>query len=63
MAAWDLERAHPGSGAAYTGENTRNNDLVTVHVKNAPVEATKMFVIMVTLQILKIDQSGAIVFD
>ena len=63
MAAWDLERAHPGSGAAYTGENTRNNELVTVHVKNAPAGASNMFVIMVTFQILKIDQSGATVFD
>ena len=34
LLSWDLEEAHAGSGAQYSGKNTRNNDLVTVHCKN-----------------------------
>ena len=63
LLSWDLEKAHAGSGAQYTGENTRNNDLVTVHCKNPPLAANKMFITMITLQILKIDSSGATVLD
>ena len=63
MVCTDLERAHPGSGAQYTGERTRHNDLVTVHVKNPQTHCTKMYVIMVTLQILEINSSGATVLD
>ena len=36
LLSWDLEKAHAGSGAQYTGENSRNNDLVTVHCKTLP---------------------------
>ena len=63
LLSWDLEKAHAGSGAQYTGENTRNNDLVTVHCKNHPLAANKMYITMITLQILKIDSSGATVID
>jgi len=59
----DLEKSHPGSGAAYTGENTRHNDLTTVHLKNLNSGINKCFIIMVHLQILKISAAGADVLD
>ena len=59
----DLEKSHPGSGAAYTGENTRNNDLTAVHLKNLHADINKCYIIMVHLQILKISAAGADVLD
>ena len=34
---WDMEKAHAGSGAAFSGVSTRNGDLLTLFVKNAGV--------------------------
>ena len=59
----DLEKSHPGSGAAYIGENTRNNDLTTVHLKHINPDVNKCYIIMVHLQILKISTAGADVLD
>ncbi len=59
----DLEKSHPGSGAAYTGENTRNNDLTTIHIKGLAPEINACYVCMVHLHILKISSAGADVLD
>ena len=32
---WSMEKAHAGSGAAFSGINLRNGDLLTLFVKNA----------------------------
>ena len=37
---------YPAYDIVKTGENKRNNDLVTAHVKNLPVIAPKLFVIL-----------------
>ena len=46
--AWDMEKAHSGSGAAFSGVSTRNGDLLTLFCKNAGTAGSTVTKCLVT---------------
>ena len=55
---WDMEKAHSGSGAAFSGTSTRNGDLLTLFCKNGPADATKLTLINHVEVIARISAAG-----
>ena len=60
---WNLEKAHSGSGAAWSAISTRNGDLLSVFIKNAPTGTTKMMVTCHFEVICRISAQGCDLLD
>ena len=60
---WDMEKAHSGSGAAFSGLSTRNGDLLTLFCKNGPAAATKLTLINHFEVIARISAAGCDLLD
>ena len=60
---WDMEKAHSGSGAAFSGTSTRNGDLLTLFCKNGPAAATKLTLINHFEVIARISAAGCDLLD
>ena len=54
---------HSGSGAAWSGISTRNGDLLTLFVKNAPANSTKMMVTCHFEVVARISAQGCDLLD
>ena len=63
---WDMERAHAGSGASFSGVSTRNGDLLTLFVKNAGNSAKPVISCMIVNHfdlVCRISAQGCDVLD
>ena len=60
---WNLEKAHSGSGAAWSAISTRNGDLLSVFIKNAPANANRMMVTAHFEVICRISAQGCDLLD
>ena len=60
---WDMEKAHSGSGAAFSGTSTRNGDLLTLFCKNGPANASKITLINHFEVIARISAAGCDLLD
>lgn len=60
---WNLEKAHSGSGAAWSAISTRNGDLLSVFIKNAPGGANRMMVTAHFEVICRISAQGCDLLD
>ena len=60
---WDMEKAHSGSGAAFSGTSTRNGDLLTLFCKNGPADANKLTLINHFEVIARISAAGCDLLD
>ena len=61
--AWDMEKAHSGSGAAFSGTSTRNGDLLTLFCKKGPLLANKITLINHFEVIARISAAGCDLLD
>ena len=61
--ATDLEKAHPGSGAEWSGVSTRGGDLLTCVCKNAPAWAIRAYVSCHFTVIARVSKSGCDLVD
>ena len=60
---WQMEKAHSGSGAAWSGISTRNGDLLTLFIKNAPPNSIKMMVTCHFEVVARISAQGCDLLD
>ena len=60
---WDMEKAHSGSQAAFSGTSTRNGDLLTLFCKKGPAGATKITLINHFEVIARISAAGCDLLD
>ena len=66
----NLEKAHPGSGAEYSGISTRNGDLLTLFFKNIGIagattgtQVNKCLVVNHFFQVMRVSAQGCDVLD
>ncbi|MEC7273619.1 MAG: hypothetical protein VXU48_00055, partial [Verrucomicrobiota bacterium] len=60
---FNMEKAHSGSGASWSGVSTRNGDLLTVFIKNAPGASNKMMVTAHFEVVCRISAQGCDLLD
>ena len=60
---FNMEKAHSGSGASWSGVSTRNGDLLTVFVKNAPTGTQRMMVTAHFEVVARISAQGCDLLD